>query len=1181
MCQKMPTKLQICQVLLFSIGSCFAGSVVLNEVMAVNQSTVADEDLDYPDWIELYNVSGEIVDLSGYGLSDDLSDPFKWRMPELSLAPAEFLLIFASDKDRRQMIYWKSIIRPGDEWAYWPGTREPPAAWRQPEFDDSAWSVGAGGFGYGDGDDATVIANVMSIFVRKHFILDHPQDIIQLLLHVDYDDAFIAYLNGDEVARANIGRPGESTPFDQAADSNHEAVMITGQSPERFVVENLSLLRRGENVIALQVHNVDSGSSDMTLIPFLTVGSALPQETGTVPDILQIPKSFLHTNFKIKGEGESIRLVDAAGHSVDTVQSPALPADVSFGRLPDGGDSWHILAIPTPGDANIDSSFTMPAAAPIFSHSGGLYHSVLSVHISDTSGGRVYYTLDGADPNENDILYTKPLLVNKSTCLRARTFHSNHPPSRIITNTFIFNEDTEFAVVALASDPYNLFDDDYGIFAYGANASSDYPYFGANFWQDWERPVHVEFYEPTGEIGFKLDAGMKVFGGWSRGRDQKALAIFQRGIYDTRQINYQIFPKPITSFESFLLRNGGNDWDGTIFRDAFMQALCADEMDLETMAYRPAQVYLNGEYWGILILREKINEHFVAANRGLDPDRLDLLDGSGRSSSQVMAGSNHDYLDFWHFIETHDPALPENYAHIDSMMDINNFIDYQIAEIYIANTDWPGNNIKYYKPHTPGGKWRWLIYDTDFGFHLYDTSPQHNTLAFATEANGPDWPNPPWSTLLLRSLLKNPTFTRQFISRFADHLNTTFRADRVIELLDEFDALFSPEIDRQRERWPGSAGQYYSRLQRMYNFANRRELYIRSYIRQKFNIPGDIKLNLSTTGAGRIKVNSKIIRRFPWQGTFFKNIPIELTAIPDPGYRFVQWNGLEDVGLTTRYDAHADLDVSAVFEPAGETNDLIIINEINYNSGSDFPAKDWLELFNPADVSVSLAGWQLKDGKNQDVFTPAYFSSVPAGGYTVLCRDSTHFETIYSAVDYVFGNFPFNLSNAGDSLYLYDAAGRLVDSLIFDDEFPWPSDADGTGHTLELRDPNLDNAQPDSWAASRIIGGTPGRSNSVVSKIENPIQETPANFYLAQNFPNPFNSTTTIEYYLEHAGFVRLIIYDLVGREVETILQKYQERGRHAAAWHADRPSGVYFYRLEVSYLKNRITAVRKMVLLR
>ena len=144
-------------------------TVVLNEVMPVNLSTLADEDAEFPDWLELYNSENVTINLSGYGLSDDLNDPFKWRLPALALAPADFLVIFASDKDRDQVYFWNSVINRGDEWAYQRGDAEPPSHWNtiEQEFDDSGWQVGRSGFGYGDDDDETIVQNILSIYVRK------------------------------------------------------------------------------------------------------------------------------------------------------------------------------------------------------------------------------------------------------------------------------------------------------------------------------------------------------------------------------------------------------------------------------------------------------------------------------------------------------------------------------------------------------------------------------------------------------------------------------------------------------------------------------------------------------------------------------------------------------------------------------------------------------------------------------------------------------------------------------------------------------------------------------------------------------------------------------------------------------------------------------------------------------
>lgn len=1140
-------------------------SIVINEIMADNQSTIADEDGDFPDWIELYNTSDLTINMSGLSLSDD--ETAKWFLPDLTLTSKGHLLIFASDKDRPDLLFWNTIVNQGDVWRYRPGDSQPPIHWADVDFDDSGWARGPSGFGYGDNDDATIITGYLSVYVRTSFFIDDLDAVKNVVLHIDFDDSFIAYVNGQEIARQNIGLPGEFVPYDRPADGGHEALLIQGQPHLRCDVDDLSVLRAGENVLAVQVHNHDIGSSDMSLIPFLSIGTLTrPESMRIPPDFLDLPGSFLHTNFKIKSEGETIHLFDAAGSVVDSARTPHLARDVSFARVPDGASQWQISALPTPGETNIDSVYYKPAAAPQFSHTGGLYDAPFTLSLTDTSGCDIYYTIDGSVPDESSMRYINPIAIDKTVCLRARCFFSPLQPSDIITHTFVFNEDTKFAVVALASDPYNLFDYDYGIFARGPNAESAYPYMGANFWQDWERPVHIEFYEPTGELGFALNAGMKVFGGWSRGRDQKSMAIFQRARYDSRQIDYQIFPqKSITHFESLILRNGGNDWTHTMFRDAFMQSLCAGETDLETMAYRPAQVYLNGEYWGILILREKINEHFLAANRGIDPDRVDILDREGREAYEIMAGSNADYLDLWRFIEQHDLSVLENYVAVSSRMDIDNFIDYEIAQIYFGNTDWPGNNIKYYRPQTPGSKWRWLIYDTDFGFHLYDDSYSRNTLEFATEPYGPSWPNPPWSTFLLRSLLESAHFERQFINRFADHMNTTFQADRVTAFLDDFDSLFGAEIHRQRQRWPGSVQQYNSALNRMYTFAERRQDYMQSFIQDMFDLKGIIKVqvDISPAGSGAVRINSKKLEMFPWHGEYFQDIPIDIAAIPASGYRFDHWDGSSEPDMNFKYDSHQNLNITAVFQQATDAAADLVINEINYNSGPDFPAKDWFELYNPGDVSLSLAGWKVRDGVAEHLWDLPSHAVIPARGYAVICTDTTFFKKVYSDASTVYGDMPFNLSNAGDSLYLY-YGDQLVDSVFFDDQSDWPVEADGMGFTLELSDPESDNMNPEVWRASAFIGGTPIRSNSTKTHVEQ-AADVPLVYSMRQNYPNPFNNSTTIEFTLAQPGLVKLVIYDIRGRHVETLINKSYPAGVHNTTWHADAPSGVYFCRLEVT----------------
>src|SRR5690606_29094532 len=200
----------------------------------------------------------------------------------------------------------------------------------------------------------------------------------------------------------------------------------------------------------------------------------------------------------------------------------------------------------------------------------------------------------------------------------------------------------------------------------------------------------------------------------------------------------------------------------------------------------------------ILNIREKANEHHAAARHGFDPDSIDVLEMSG-GTAVAAEGTADAYYDLVSFLNQNDITRPEVYEEVARRVDIDNFIDYQGTQIYLGNTDWPGNNHKFWRPQRPDGKFRWILYDTDFGFGS-NTAYNHNTLAFATATNGPDWPNPPGATFLLRRLLENDTFRERFIHRFSDHLNYTFAPARQQAIMDEMSAALEPEIGRQFER---------------------------------------------------------------------------------------------------------------------------------------------------------------------------------------------------------------------------------------------------------------------------------------------------------------------------------------------------------------------------------------------
>ena len=306
--------LLICFFILLGNYKLVAQQVFINEIMSSNGYTITDEDGDYSDWFELFNNQDSVVDLTGFGVSDDGSAPFKWILPSMNLAPKDHLLVFASDKNRTEYVkHWETLVDWGDIWKYKLGTSEPPASWKNLGFDDQLWNSGPSGFGFGDDDDSTIVpSNINSVYIRKQFSVDNVNDIQMAVLHVDYDDGFVAYLNGVEVARANIGSVNIPPAYNESATTFTEPLIVYGGKPGSYPIQNFqSLLQNGDNVLAIQVHNYGTGSSDLTLIPFLSLGMDIvpPNPNGPNP-LLDLPNKFLHTNFKLSSAGETLLLTD-------------------------------------------------------------------------------------------------------------------------------------------------------------------------------------------------------------------------------------------------------------------------------------------------------------------------------------------------------------------------------------------------------------------------------------------------------------------------------------------------------------------------------------------------------------------------------------------------------------------------------------------------------------------------------------------------------------------------------------------------------------------------------------------------------------------------------------------------------------------------------------------------------
>ena len=908
-------------------------SLQINEVVSSNSSIFYDEDGDTPDWIEIYNPKNSAINLKDYGLSDDLSEKFKWKFPDILIHSNDYLLILASDKDRNNIVHtWDGEITIGDKWNYWPGTSEPPSDWNTVNFNSSNWNEGASGFGYGDNDDNTILNQIISIYIRKTFIVENIDEIEKILFHLDYDDGYVAYINGTEFSRRNLGPKNSATTFNQAATGLHEAEIYQGGFPEEIIIDQNQLsLQNGENIIAIEVHNFSNTSSDLSCTPFLTIGYTSTYENTREPDSrINLPATYLHTNFKLKSSGENLVFSNANGAVIDSVFTGVIPVDRSKGRALQGSE-WKYFDITTPGKLNSSAGYNGFLFAPVFSTKTGFYNNAQKITLTHFNPwAKIHYTLDGSEPSENSSVYEEAFIVNTNTPVRARSIQAEWMSSDIETETFLFGTTPDIPVITLNADPKDLFDSSLGIYSKGPSAAEAFPYFGANFWQDVEKAVQFEIIDTNGQ-NYKANAGIKIFGGWSRGNPQKSFSLFARKQYGTSEFEYPIFPKSsIESYESFILRNSGNDWDQTMIRDGYVNSII-ESIGVDYQQYRPAIGYINGEYWGIYNMREKISEHFISSHHNVPTDKINLLayNGGFEDNLETIHGSKNNFLEFIQYISTNNISDPKVYDTVKNWIDVDEYIKYQIIQIFIDNRDWPGNNVKLWRDDREGGKWRWILYDADYGFAFPKWMSEHrkfNTLDFALETNGPGWPNPPWSTFLFRKLIENSSFKNLFINIYSDYLNTIFLPKNLNDKLESTKEGISKYINLHHERWSQDYIDWNSEIDRMKVFGDSRSYYAKRHIRSTFNLSRHEEISVSITpiGSGKVTLNSLTIDNH-WEGDYFPGVPISLSAVPRSGYKFKEWKGIPDSLASMKVDVESFSSLEAVFETDLSVDDETLI----------------------------------------------------------------------------------------------------------------------------------------------------------------------------------------------------------------------------------------------------------------
>ncbi len=681
-----------------------------------------------------------------------------------------------------------------------------------------------------------------------------------------------------------------------------------------FMSSNTSTLQDSDGDFSDWIEIYNRGEAAVNLKGFMLSDDTLAPAKWRFPEMTFLPKTFivifasgkdrpdtteLHTNFKIKNEGEYLLLSDSNGVRFDLMQPVELSDDLSFGRFPDGWAGLMFLGTPTPGNMNnagINVSFSMPA---------GFYKQPFKLAIETSNPfDTIFYTLDGSIPDTSSFMYsdsvpiyfrdtcpdyfslipTSPAKlkdyfrrwyppngpVAKANVVRAASYLNGEFRSPVLSATYfvdtaIFTE-TKYPIVSILTDSLNLFDFNTGIYVPGVFWDTLDTDFSGNYFQkgdEWERPAHLEYFEDSGNLALDLEVGLRMHGKITRHAPQKTIRVYARSEFGE---GYFTYPLMINSdqdkFKRFLIRSSYADGSQTFFKDEMTHDLVKD-LNLDLMYYRPVTVFINGEYWGTQIIRDRIDKYSLGLKYNIEPDSIDMLE----NNSEIEEGSNTDYLNMLEYIENNDLSDQEHYDSIKKRMDIENYIDYQIVEIYFNNNDWPGSNIGYWRERAPGAKWRWILFDLDNCYMDY----AFNTLDFVTFEGDTCYQTLTWATFLFRNLLKSDEFKHQFISRFDSLLKTTFQRDTVLNQISIFTQQYEHDIDRHIDRWqfPRSHQGWLDDINFTLNsFARERPCYMREFILNFFDLDEDDLAFTCSESIAEIAEKRFVIAPNPASATF-------------------------------------------------------------------------------------------------------------------------------------------------------------------------------------------------------------------------------------------------------------------------------------------------------------------------
>ena len=607
-----------------------------------------------------------------------------------------------------------------------------------------------------------------------------------------------------------------------------------------------------------EIWEIPQGRPDLTRIP--PKGYAVLWFDG------QDHQGAMHAPFALPRSGSTILLIDINGSSLlDAFTYSKQRTDISYGRAALDISASLFFDQATPGSENDTKGYKNILEEPIVSTAAGYTSDPIVLELS-CEDGDIYYTLDASSPqSENAKLYSHPIPVDKNTVVRAICKSTTSIESEEFAGTYIFDEDPQENTIALIVDHKSLWSDGTGIYVEGNN--DNYSQTG----KEWQRQATIGFHGPEfSTCSYTVD--LSISGNGSRSLAKKSFSIHghKRNGSDKIELPFTNLGENAT-FSNFKLR--ADAAGGGHLKERFIYSLNERSGGrTEMQESLPFNLYLNGEYWGLYEIMPSKGEAFLEARTG--DGSFDILTGA---SGSVRKGDRDAYEDLLEL--ANDPRLStgELHAELASMVDLNNFIDYWIFEIFSGKID-NSTNLRYYRPERANGKWRWITYDMDLW-----GDPRENTLARVLDHNDHH------EYALVGLLMQDPLVRTRFINRFADLLNTSFRSENSIKILNDLEHSIHAQNNRDRIRWQNEMAIQSDILRQMQIHLKARPKVLLEHIEQQFGTQ-PTKVNVEIKGDGVVKINSLEIDRSK-NFTYFSGVAIRLEAIPKDGYRSAGWSG--------------------------------------------------------------------------------------------------------------------------------------------------------------------------------------------------------------------------------------------------------------------------------------------------